>query len=129
MARRATGFGKQDGGGRRSMRRVRAPLPALLVTMSDRHAAILYNISETGALLRADDTPAEGTELLLQVASLEVYSHIAWRRDQLCGLKFDHPVRAWDVEILRCEAEKGTQARLTAAEKGGADDWATGVAR
>lgn len=124
-----TGFGKRGGGGRRSSRRVRAPLPALLITMGDRHPAILYNISETGALLSAKNTPAEKTELFLQVDSLDVYARVVWRRGEECGLEFESPIRPWDVELLRSNASKGMQARLTAAEKGGADDWAAGVAR
>ena len=122
-------FGKQDGGGRRLARRVDAPLPAVLITMSDRHPALLFNISQTGALLRAKDAPTKGTELFLQVAGLDVYAHVVWTRGEECGLLFDREIRAWDVELLRTEATKGTEARLTAAEKGGADDWVAGVAR
>ena len=122
-------FGKQSGGGRRLARRVDAPLPALLITMSDRHPALLYNISQTGAQLRAKDAPAKGTELFLQVAGLDVYAHVVWTKGEECGLVFEHEIRAWDVELLRTEASKGTEAHLTASEKGGADDWVAGVAR
>lgn len=122
-------FGKREGGGRRSARRVSAPLPAILITMSERHPAILFNISETGARLRAKDAPGKDTELFLQVGTLDVYARVIWAKGEQCGLKFQSPIRAWDVERLRHEASKGTQARLTAAQKGGADDWTTGVAR
>lgn len=122
-------FGKRGGGGRRSSQRVSAPLPALLITMSERHPAILFNISETGARLRAQDAPVKGTELFLQVGTLDVYAHVIWAKGEQCGLRFQHPIRPWDVEQLRHEASKGTQARLTAAQKGGADDWMAGVAR
>lgn len=104
-------------------------MPALLITMSERHPAILSNISETGAKLRAQDAPKKGTELFLQVGKLDVYAYVIWKRGEQCGLKFQHPIRAWDVEQLRHEAGKGMQARLTAAEKGGVDDWVAGVAR
>lgn len=129
MARPTTVFGKQDGGGRRTAKRVRAPLPALLITMSDRHPAILYNVSETGAFLHARNAPAENTELFLQVDSLDVYARVVWKCGEECGLEFEKPIRRWDVELLRAQAGKGIEARLTAAEKGGADDWGTGVAR
>lgn len=129
LHRDMTTFGKQGGGGRRKSPRVDAPLPALLITMGDRHPAILYNISETGALLRARSAPAKGTELFLQVDSLDVYARVIWQRDEECGLEFETPIRRWDVEQLRVHAGKGTEARLTASETGGADDWASGVAR
>ena len=122
-------IGKREGGGRRLSKRVDVPLPALLLTMSDRHPALLFNISQTGAKLRAQAPPAKGTELFLQVGRLDVYARVIWRRDELCGLRFDVPIRAWDVEQLRIEAQKGTSAKLTASEKGGSDDWNTGVAR
>jgi hypothetical protein len=101
----------------------------LLITMSDRHPAILYNISETGALLRARAAPSEHTELFLQVGALDVYARVIWKAGEECGLEFEIPIRRWDVEQLRIEAAKGTEARLSAAQKGGADDWASGVAR
>ncbi len=129
MAKPAAPFGKQGGGGRRAARRIYAPLPALLITMADRHPAVLYNISETGARLRARNAPAERTELFLQVDSLDIYARVVWQRGEECGLEFERPIRRWDVELLRSNADKGVEARLTAAEKGGADDWETGVAR
>lgn len=104
-------------------------MPALLITMSERHPAILFNISETGARLGAKDAPHKGTELFLQAGSLDMYARVIWTKGEECGLEFEAPIRAWDVEQLRYEAGKGTRARLTAAEKGGADDWMTGVAR
>jgi hypothetical protein len=97
--------------------------------MSDRHPALLFNISQTGAKLRAKSAPSKGVELFLQVGALDVYAHVVWRRGEVCGLRFDVPIRAWDVEQLRLEAQKGTSAKLTAAVKGGDDDWNTGVAR
>jgi hypothetical protein len=89
----------------------------------------LFDVSQTGAQLRAREAPAKGTELFLQVAGLDVYARVVWRRGEFCGLAFESRIRVWDVEQLRLEAGKGTLARLSAAEKGGADDWTTGVAR
>ena len=97
--------------------------------MSERHPALLSNISETGAKLRAKAAPGKGTELFLQVGALDVYAKVVWKRGEVCGLRFERPIRSWDVEQLRVEAHKGTVAKLSAAEKGGADDWDTGVAR
>lgn len=122
-------FGTRSGGGRRTTKRVDAPQPALLITMADRHRAILFNVSREGAHLRAENTPAKGTELFLQVGDLDVYAHVVWQRGDECGLKFHRPIREWDVEMLHYEAARGTKATLTAAERGGADDWVTGVAR
>lgn len=122
-------FGKRAGGGRRSAKRVDAPLPALLVTMSDRHRALLYDISSEGAHLRAQEPPPRGSELFLQVEGLEIYAQVIWRRGEHCGLKFDGPLPPYELHLLTIEAGKGTRAKLTPSQKGGADDWTAGVAR
>ena len=122
-------FGKREGGGRRAAKRVPAPLPALLITMSERHPAILFDISQTGARLRARDAPRRGTEVFLQVSGFDIFARVVWQSGEQCGLLFQRKIRAFDVEMLHREAIKGTKARLTAAQKGGADDWASGVAR
>lgn len=122
-------FGNRGGGGRRAAKRVDAPLPAVLITMSDRHPALLFDISQSGGKLRAKEAPAKNTELFLQVGDLDVYAKVVWQRGELCGLQFEREIRVWDVEQLRLEAAKGISAKLTAAEKGGADDWRSGVAR
>lgn len=122
-------FGTCQGGGRRSARRVEAPQPALLITMSDRHRALLSDISRTGAKLSAETVPSVGTELFLQVGGVDVYAKVVWTDGDQCGLKFDEEIRDWDVEILHYQVSRGTKATLHAAERGGADDWVTGVAR
>jgi hypothetical protein len=122
-------FGKSTGGGRRSAKRVTAAQPALLITMADRHRALLFDISQGGAKLRAEKTPPVGTELFLQVGQLDVYARVAWKRGDICGLKFDRELRQWDVELLNQEANRGTKATLDPAERGGADEWVAGVAR
>ncbi|HUG45935.1 MAG TPA: PilZ domain-containing protein [Sphingomicrobium sp.] len=122
-------FGKQQGGGRRLEKRVVAAQPALLVTMSERHRALLFNISRTGAMLRAENTPTKGTELFLQVSDLDVYAKVIWTSGEECGLEFERPIRKWDVELLEFEARRGGKATLNPAEKGGADDWVGGIAR
>ena len=122
-------FGKCQGGGRRSAKRICAAQPALLITMSDRHRALLFNISRTGAMLCAEKMPSEGTELFLQVGEVDVHARVVWTRGDRCGLRFEQEIRDWDVEVLNYEANRGTKATLHAAEKGGADDWTAGVAR
>lgn len=122
-------FGKSAGGGRREAKRVRAPMPALLITMSERHPALLFDISQTGARLRAKDPPRKGTELFLQAGGVDVYASVAWQNGDAVGLVFESEISAWDVEYLRANAMKPGKAAMSAAEKGGADDWSNGVAR
>ena len=97
--------------------------------MADRHRALLLNISATGASVRAEKTPKIGTELFLQVGDIDVYARVIWERRGTCGLEFEARLDEWLVEKLRLESIGGGKAKLGAAEKGGADDWTTGVAR
>jgi hypothetical protein len=122
-------FGKRNGGGRRSAKRVTAPLPALLITMSDRHPALLFDISEVGAQLRARDAPKKGLEVFLQVGDVDVYAQVVWSKGDVCGLKFCDPIRGFDLHQLAFEAAGAAGARISPAQKGGVDDWKNGVAR
>lgn len=77
----------------------------------------------------AEKIPSENTELFLQVGEVDVHARVVWTSDDQCGLRFEQEIRDWDVELLSYEANRGTKATLHAAERGGVDDWATGVAR
>jgi hypothetical protein len=127
MSRR--NFGKRGGGGRRTSKRAEIPQPALLITMADRHRAMLLNISATGAMLRAENTPDVLSELFLQVGPIDVYAHVIWKRHNVCGLEFQPALDEWLVEKLRIESTSDGKAHLKPAERGGVDDWTTGVAR
>jgi hypothetical protein len=104
-------------------------MPALLITMSDRHLALLFDISTTGARLRAKDPPRKNTELFLQAGGVDVYAKVAWKRGDAVGLEFETAIPARDVEHPTADSMKGEKALLTAAEKVGSDDWSNGLAR
>ncbi len=103
-------FGRSGGGGRRGDSRVRAPIPALLITMSDRRSAVLLDISQSGARVRSKDPPGEGTELFLQVGGVDVYARVAWQDGTALGLVFETRIDAWDVEYLRANSRKAPSA-------------------
>jgi hypothetical protein len=111
------------------MKRVEIPQPALLITMADRHRAMLLNISATGAMLRAENTPDVRREVFLQVGDIDVFAHVVWKRGDTCGLEFQPPIDRWMVEKLRVDTGCGGKEQLKPAERGGADDWVRGVAR
>ena len=104
-------------------------MPALLITLSERHPALLFDISKTGARLVAKNPPRKGTELFLQAGGVDVYARVAWQNGDAVGLIFETEIDSWDVEYLRVNSLKAGKAKMTGAEKGGADDWANGVAR
>jgi hypothetical protein len=60
---------------------------------------LLRNLSEDGALVQADDLPAEGARILFHRDGLSVPSRIAWSQCGFAGLHFDFPL--FPKEMLR----------------------------
>lgn len=129
MTRRINTFGKRGGGGRRATERVSAGLPAQLVSLAHRHPAILIEISTTGARVRAADPPRKNSEVLLVVEHISSYSRIIWRSGEVCGLRFVDEIDLFDVELIRHKASGASTERMTPQQKGGVDDWRSGLAR
>lgn len=129
VTKRANTFGKRGGGGRRADDRIAAPLPAYVISLSTRHRALLANISATGARVRVEDPPKRGSEVFLMVNGLDLFGRIIWKSGEHCGIRFDDRVEPFALELMRRKADAAAAVRMTAAQEGGADDWATGVAR
>ena len=103
-------FGKCQGGGRRAAKRVTAPQPALLITMSDRHRALRSTSREPEPkCVRRTCRRSVPSCFSRSVTSASVHTSRA------CGLKFEQEIRDWDVERLHYEASRGTKASLHAA--------------
>src|SRR5688572_8767748 len=120
-------FGKCNGGGRRSATRVKAPLIAVLTTLTDSHAAVLVDISRSGVRLRGDDLPPTGQELIVSIESVRSFGSVAWKHDGECGIAFDGPLPPGDVQLIRQKAAKG--AGFAPELRAAFDDWTLGLAR
>lgn len=120
-------FGKCKGGGRRSAPRRAAPLIAVLTTLTGSHDAQLIDISRTGARLSGNDLPNEGDELIVTVGGVRAFGCVAWQHDGECGIAFDGPLPAMDVERVRHDAANG--GGLTPDQRAAFEDWTLGLAR
>lgn len=100
-----------------------------MIGMSTRHRAVLIDVSATGARIRAEDPPKRGSEVILQAKNLDVFGRIVWKSGELCGIRFDREIEPFQVELMRREGAEAAAMRMTAAQKGGADDWFAGLAR
>ena len=60
---------------------------------------VLRNLSQDGALVRADDLPDEGTRVLFHRQGLSVPARIAWVHKEHAGIAFDEPL--FPREMLR----------------------------
>lgn len=87
-------FGKCQGGGRRTAKRSKVPLIAVVMTLTESRSAVVVDISATGARLRAKDLPQEGCELFLTLEGVVVFGTVAWSRRSECGIAFDGKLKA-----------------------------------
>ena len=108
-----TTFGKSAGGGRRKTPRARAPVLAILSTLSDDRRAAIVNLSRNGARLSAPDLPSEGEPIVFKADHVETFGRIVWRRGTECGLAFDSPISAAELDRLRLAANLPTVGGLS----------------
>lgn len=96
-------FGKAKGGGRRSAKRVTAPVLAVLSTIERDHRVAIVNISSSGARLSAPNLPAEGEEVIFNANGVSAFGRVVWAHGAECGVAFDGSIIASEVERLRGE--------------------------
>lgn len=122
-------FGKCEGGGRRSAPRAAAPLIATLTTITHAYAAVLEDISCTGARLRGVHLPAEGQDVVLKIDCVEVFASTVWSTSDECGLEFECPLGRLQIEELRREAGATRRGGLSPEQRAALDEWELGIAR
>lgn len=97
-------FGKSHGGGRRKSARDSAPLLAVLSTLANDTRVGLLNVSSQGVQLMAPDLPDAGEDVILQAESDQFFGRVIWSRNGQCGVAFEAPLAADQIERLRREA-------------------------
>ncbi|MCW3798269.1 PilZ domain-containing protein [Sphingomonas sp. BN140010] len=124
-------FGKRIDGpaGRRQNPREELALEALVETVGARHSAAMLDLSQTGARLGGNDLPAAGDEMLLRVAGAALMGEVVWSTGEECGVRFDEPPTAGELQALRREGGADIARRLTPDERRAAEDWRHGLAR
>jgi hypothetical protein len=120
-------FGKCEGGGRRSSARQKAPTIAVFTTVSRSHDAELVDISPTGARLTGDDLPELGEDFILVVEGIRTFGSVAWVDEGQCGVLFDGPLPAAEVQALRAKVDRWPD--LEPRARAVLDDWTGGFAR
>lgn len=78
--------------GRRGRNRLRARLPAKVVTFDGTRNTVLLDLSQTGARFRASRAMLSGQQALLSWAGFEAFGILVWVEDGLCGIVFDEPL-------------------------------------
>ena len=96
-------FGKSDGGGRRRTLRATMPLLAVISTVGEERRVGVINVSRSGVQLTSPDLPPEGEMVIFHSESVQSFGRVAWCRDGQCGIAFEGPISAGQVERLRQE--------------------------
>lgn len=78
--------------GRRRHSRLRAQLPARLMTLTDTYQGMLFDLSFYGARVALEGHIRPGSEAVLCWAGFEVFANVAWCADGFCGLEFEEPL-------------------------------------
>ncbi len=76
-------------GRQRTQGRLPVRLVAKVASRSRTHAAILENISKSGAKLSVDSAPPVGSEVILRWHGHELFGRVSWTSATHCGLAFD----------------------------------------
>jgi hypothetical protein len=120
-------FGKSEGGGRRAVARVDAPLTAVISTLIGSRSAELVDISATGARLRGTELPDLREELSLAVEGVHAFGTIVWSEGDLRGMRFDEPLGLSDEVKLRQKVAQAAGVPLDI--RAAFDQWTLGPDR
>ena len=69
-----------------------------MVTQAQSVDVMLIDMSSTGAKLHGSQLPAEGQAVLVRIGPLTASGTVAWREGGLCGVRFDTPASADEVD-------------------------------
>jgi hypothetical protein len=80
------------------------PLLAVVSTVEYDRRVGLVNVSRTGVQLTSPDLPREGEEVIFRADAVESCGRVVWSRNGQCGIAFEEPISADEVEQLQVEA-------------------------
>ena len=115
--------------GRRGRNRLRARLPAKIVTLNGTRNTVLLDLSLTGARFRASDGMVSGQQAVLSWAGFEAFGILVWVEGGLCGIAFAEPL---GPDVLFETRDHDTHDRLPSdheLERRRAREWVKGSRR
>jgi len=87
---------------RRGKARLRAGIPASLLTLDGRQTVSLLDLSESGARLKVKDH-TEIRNGILKWLDFEVFGSVVWRKGEIVGVQFDKPIESdWVLDTREC---------------------------
>lgn len=115
-------------GGKRRASRERVLAAATAVTLDDGKLVVLTNVSTTGARIRGAALKP-GKDIWIRTGPIDTLATVVWRRQDLCGVRFDQSLSATAVKELQRATRAHVEARRTPEEQLAVEDWMSGFAR
>lgn len=115
-------------GRKRNQGRLDVRLHAAIKTYSGSRAAILENISKSGAKLSVQDSVSKGTQVIVEWHGYQAFGTVAWTSTTHCGVILSSPVTE---AVLRATLDLNETLGLPDgdADRLAAREWANGSAR
>jgi len=95
--------------GRRRRSRLRVRLPARVITLSETHNAILFDLSLLGAKARIGAPVRVGGDVVLEWNGHEAFGEVVWCQQGFCGIAF---FEAISPDLLLATREYNETAQL-----------------
>jgi hypothetical protein len=76
---------------------------AMSVTRS--RSVVVHDISANGAALGGRDLPPAGDDVVMVVGPVDSFGRVVWRSGDNCGITFDQPIRAEQIEQMKESAD------------------------
>jgi PilZ domain len=115
--------------GRRARNRLRARLPAIVITLDGTRNTILLDLSRSGARIKATAKMALGQRAILSWSGFEAFGRLVWVDRGLCGIAFDDPL---EPDVLIATRDLDAVDRLPSdleLERNRAREWVAGTRR
>lgn len=74
---------------------------AVLATGAAHHSAELIDLSRTGARLKGTTFPEKGVDLIFHAGKVRARGKVIWVDGDQCGVAFDTPIAAAEVNRIR----------------------------
>ena len=115
--------------GRRGRNRLRARLPARIVTLNGTRNTVLLDLSQTGARIKATAEMAQGQQAILSWSGYEAFGTLVWVDRGLCGIAFDETL---GPEALFATRDLDAASRLPSdrdLDRAHVGEWVAGTRR
>ena len=115
--------------GRRGRNRLRARLPATIMTLDGTRNTVLLDLSQTGARIKATAEMARGQQAILTWSSYEAFGLLVWVDRGLCGIAFHETLKPEAIIATRDLDERFRLPSDLELDRTRAREWVAGTRR